>query len=371
MTSEILIGVIIGVLTSATQSIGLTLQRKSHLLSCPRSGRIVFRLGLLLFIASNLIGSAIQIKTLPLIILSPLQSIGLVFNSIFASLILNEAFTRINLVGTVLILIGALFIGYFNNLSEDSHLSNDKLFELLTRPAFLKWFCFVNVFVLSAVALITLFRKNHSNSQHYIMRNFHCIRSVLFGCYSGVLSSNSLLFAKVSLDLALNVIKTPKMLIDIRILSTVALFVSMAVLQLVFLNKGLKHISTSILYPLIFCVYNFVNIVNDLVFFDQTANTTQLTYIIIGTLFVLAGVYLLSYTHDLTVRKDEEETECQYGATSCASGNSDSNSDEDEEAMTHYSHLLPKRNDSKFSKRDISFGQMELLSQLELLKSSE
>lgn len=369
MTSEIILGIIIGILTSATQSIGLTLQRKSHLIASPRSAKIVFKLGLFLFIISNLIGSTIQIKTLPLIILSPLQSIGLIFNSVFASLILNESFTRINFVGTVLILIGALFIGYFNNLTDDSHLSNDEIFQLLGRGVFINWFLFVNIFVLLVIGLLTVSKsRSKSASEHYyLIRNFHCIRSVLFACYSGVLSSNSLLFAKISLELALNVIKTPHKLLDIKIWSMVAGFISMAVLQLVFLNKGLKHLSTSILYPLIFCVYNFINILNDLIFFDQSVNSRQLMFIFIGTLFVLFGVFLLSYTQEISIRREDTEAECQYGPVS--SGGSDTNSEEEEERFTEYSQLVPKKKRALNGKRTLSFEQTELLSQLEQLKA--
>jgi magnesium transporter len=41
-------------------------------------------LGMLMFVVSNLVGSTIQITTLPLPVLSTLQASGLVFNTAFA-----------------------------------------------------------------------------------------------------------------------------------------------------------------------------------------------------------------------------------------------------------------------------------------------
>lgn len=93
---------------------------------------------MLLFIVSNILGSSIQITTLPLVILSPLQASGLVFNSICATLILAEPFTRLSLVGTILVCGGAALIAAFGALKESAH-SLDELLELLGKPGFLVW----------------------------------------------------------------------------------------------------------------------------------------------------------------------------------------------------------------------------------------
>ena len=66
---------------------GLTLQRKSHILEDekvphdvrrPPHRRRRWQLGMAMFIVSNLVGSTIQITTLPLPVLSTLQASGLV-----------------------------------------------------------------------------------------------------------------------------------------------------------------------------------------------------------------------------------------------------------------------------------------------------
>ena len=77
-----------GLLSACIQSVGLTLQRKSHLLEEERieledSGYIsrpVYRrrrwqVGMLMFLIANIFGSTIQITTLPLPVLSTLQAV--------------------------------------------------------------------------------------------------------------------------------------------------------------------------------------------------------------------------------------------------------------------------------------------------------
>jgi hypothetical protein len=93
---------------------------------------------MLLFIVANILGSSVQITTLPLVILSPLQASGLVFNSICATLILSEPFTRYSLIGTILVSIGAALIAVFGALEEPAH-SLDELLELFVRKIFILW----------------------------------------------------------------------------------------------------------------------------------------------------------------------------------------------------------------------------------------
>ena len=78
------IGVLVGLISTSVQSIGLTLQRKSHLLEekkddaydrRPPYKRRRWQIGMLMFIVANLVGSSIQITTLPLPVLSTLQAV--------------------------------------------------------------------------------------------------------------------------------------------------------------------------------------------------------------------------------------------------------------------------------------------------------
>lgn len=76
---------IVGLVSTSLQAIGLTLQRKSHLLEDekpiyegrrPPYKRRRWQLGMGMFVSSNIVGSTIQITTLPLPVLSTLQAVS-------------------------------------------------------------------------------------------------------------------------------------------------------------------------------------------------------------------------------------------------------------------------------------------------------
>lgn len=64
-----------------------------------------------------------------------------------------------------------------------------------------------------------------------------------------------------------------------------------------YLNSGLRLCSTTILYPLVFCIYNIVSILDGLIYYQQTSRLTplQITFVAIGTAILLSGVLSLSW----------------------------------------------------------------------------
>ncbi|KAF9109334.1 hypothetical protein BGX27_007740 [Mortierella sp. AM989] len=102
------IGISIAVATSFIQSLGLTIQRKSHVLNeaihpkelrrqaCQRP---LWHLGFHTYILSNLTGTIFSIGYLPVIILAPLGAVTLVFNALFARLLLGDHFSRQSAIG--------------------------------------------------------------------------------------------------------------------------------------------------------------------------------------------------------------------------------------------------------------------------------
>ena len=64
-----------------------------------------------------------------------------------------------------------------------------------------------------------------------------------------------------------------------------------------YLNNGLRLCSTTILYPLVFCIYNIISILDGLIYYQQTSRLTplQITFVAIGTVILLTGVLSLSW----------------------------------------------------------------------------
>lgn len=401
MVNNIVIGCLVGVVSSATQSIGLTLQRKSHMEASdgpsrgPVHRRGLWRIGLMLFLLSNVLGSTVQITTLPLIVLSPLQAIGLVFNSICASVILEEKFIPISLVGTILVAVGALVIAGFGAIPEPKN-DLDKLLFLLHRRQFIIWMTLSLTIVcclLIFIRMITVFNCHHTygssistpawhtannsnvfhnhhqhhNNNHYyhhrhsascsttaiatgspagppagpssatlsggILSDFknvttdtiskifmatktlshfvprpHTLKGLLYGVVSGILSAHSLLMAKSAVELLVaGVSDRWKDYFRWQSWVIVCMFLIFALLQLYFLNCGLRLCSTSILYPLVFCIFNITAILNGLIYFQQASLLTylQISMVGFGTFLVLLGVLCLSWRLELRANGGE------------------------------------------------------------------
>lgn len=295
----------------------MTLQRKSHLLEDekrdkyhsiadhnqdvpsyrPAYRRRRWQIGMGLFVISNLVGSTIQITTLPLPVLSTLQASGLVFNTVCASIVLHEPFTKWSLIGTALVAGGALLIALFGALAESSH-TLAQLLVLLGRKQFLLWM--FGTFLIIAFVLLGMFvlDRIHPHSHTHGLR---LARGFAFGGISAILSAHSLLVAKSAVELLVRTIvdKSNQFNRWESWLILLALFF-FALTQLYFLHRGLKLVSTSILYPFVFCVYNIIAILDGLIYFDQSSRISPLHsgLIALGTFVLLSGVLALSWRMD-------------------------------------------------------------------------
>lgn len=220
-----------------------------------------------MFIVANLLGSSIQISTLPLPVLSTLQAAGLVFNSICATIILSEPFTKWSLWGTVLVSGGAVLIGIFGAIPSPAH-SLRELMELMGRWQFILWMAFQAVLVLTIAIGVDLIGYLTSLSQN---AKFRFARGLAYGGVSGILSAHSLLLAKSAVELLLRTLSDgDNQFVYWQSWVIVLGLVALALSQLYYLHRGLKLISTSVLYPLVFCIYNIIAILDGLIYFNQT-----------------------------------------------------------------------------------------------------
>lgn len=246
----------------------------------------------------------------------PSPQSGLVFNAIFATLILSEPFTQLFLFGTILVFIGAVLIATYGAIPEPSH-SLDDLLVLLGRPAFLAWLAVTFFIVLATIAFLRLVKTNmffaarnktplfqnptpedeeDLSNAHYESPRMKLLRGLLYGLINGILAAHSLLVAKSAVELLVctffdgnNQFNRWQSWAILLSLGTLAL------VQLYYMNCGLKLCSTVVLYPFCFCVYNVVVILDGLIYFHQGARLSPLSAVLItlGTVILLLGVLLL------------------------------------------------------------------------------
>ncbi|KAK0112886.1 hypothetical protein ONS95_014607 [Cadophora gregata] len=354
---SVAIGILVGLISTSVQSLGLTLQRKSHLLEDekdpydvrrPPYRRRRWQLGMGMFIISNIVGSTIQITTLPLPVLSTLQASGLVFNSICATLILGEPFTRWSLGGTLLVSSGAVLIAIFGAIPEPAH-SLDQLLQLLGRRTFVIWMILQLILVLAVIAVAGFLARIPSISSTPRIRLF---RGLAYGSISGILSAHSLLVAKSAVELLVRtIIDRINQFNRWQSWAILLSLVTLALTQLYYLHRGLKLVSTSVLYPLVFCIYNIIAILDGLIYFKQTDRLTvlQACLIALGTVILLSGVLALSW------RLSDEQTPSAVSQSALAPGlgfvedtDNDESSDSlnaDEEAAIGAEHQALLRNE--------------------------
>lgn len=310
----ITVGIIVGLLSTCIQSFGLTLQRKSHILEdekedCeirrPAYRRRRWQIGMFLFLIANIVGSSIQITTLPLPLLSTLQASGLVFNSILATLLLHEPWTRRTIYGTILVAGGAAMISFFSAIPEPSR-GLRELLELLMVRAFLIWF-FLSLFLVIVMLMADLVMRKFvrdTESPRLLL-----IRGMSYGAISGILSAHALLLAKSTVGLIVrSVADRQNQFSNYHSWLLLLAFLVLALSQLYYLHLGLRLVSTSILYPFVFCIYNIVAILDGLIYFRQMDRLPPLHagLIALGTVILLAGVLALSWRLEDPEEEDQE-----------------------------------------------------------------
>ena len=155
----------IGLVASLIQSLGLTMQRRSHVQNqrLPETERqSVWRrpmwiAGFVVFLSANISGTLFQIGTLPVVILAPLGAVSLLYNALLARVMLDAIFSWHMLTGTCLIALGAIMVGYFGAVPH-APLTLAELMELYKRPPFVA-IALVYTLVLATILAIAHFTE--------------------------------------------------------------------------------------------------------------------------------------------------------------------------------------------------------------------
>ncbi|KAI8967134.1 hypothetical protein BDF20DRAFT_830065 [Mycotypha africana] len=299
-----------------TQAFGLSLQRKYHVLSNNNNNsrkrktgalykRPLWISGFLIYTLSTLVGSTCTIGYLPIVILAPVGAMGLVFNAIFAKLILGDPFTRKTLLGTAWIALGAGLIAGFGTTPEAKHTLKD-LMTLYKRPSFIIYFSVVEVFTIVGLGMTHLIEYIlHSRQQSkwwWALQhpNIKTWLGISYGVFGANISSQAMLFAKSGLELLiLTLFHGENQFIYPLTWVIVLALIFTALLQLYYLNRGVQLCDTIILVPLNFCSFNVSCLFNGLFYYNQwdSLGWWPLMAVLMGICVLIHGVLLISFHH--------------------------------------------------------------------------
>jgi len=131
---------------------------------------------------------------LPIIVLAPLATAGLVFNAMFACFLVGESFTFGDLVGTVACTIGSALVSIFGYVRQDDLPLQSQL-RLLARPKFVQFIVGEGLVMLSLYAYAVLnerrVSRNVADSAGPKLR-----AGLIFAILSGISCSQTFLLGK-------------------------------------------------------------------------------------------------------------------------------------------------------------------------------
>jgi len=359
----LIIGVISSILTSLFQSLGLILQRKHHRdnqkltedLQKSELHSLTWMSGLILFILSQLVGSVIAIGSLPVLVLAPLSSNTIVFNAIFAAVLLGEVFGLAQGVGSVLVAVGSTMVILFGYMDEPD-LSLKLILENLSGRWFQIWvevqFVVLAALLIAAWKTKTLWKqqlqehslhraqsqqqqqllqqeeqvaKHHSSFHHpspgdefvetlstnlsqsglFLQRAMslpplpqsNLALGCIFAVMTGMLSAQSFLTGKFAVELA------KVSLLDkenqFHYLGSYVIYGIMgvyAVVNIVTMNEAMKFYDMTLLVPLSFAVFVVFSTMNTLTFYDdwKSIPLVRIIAVLASLLVVLLGVATLA-----------------------------------------------------------------------------
>ncbi|CAO3615889.1 unnamed protein product [Mucor hiemalis] len=316
------IGIFVSLGASFMDALGLNILKLDHVKEAKRNedqqrgdcGRPLWHLGLYTYIASQLIGSTIALNYLKTQWVAPLGSVALIFNFIFAKLLVNTKITRKDVLGTCVVVASVIWIvvfgGMYNGEDPEENISLESLKVLFVRPIFIIYFSILNI-----VAFGGLFISIWSNwaisdetrkSKSQIFANMNQkkmkhIVGLMFSIEGGLLASETLLLAKSGVKLFTLSIKSQVNQFNDNASRFIllALLVT-AILQVYCLNTALKLYSSVVVVPVFYGTYTALGLVNTIIYLDEIGNYPPwaIALVFVGIGVLIYGVFLLSSKPD-------------------------------------------------------------------------
>ncbi|CAG8541136.1 27899_t:CDS:2, partial [Racocetra persica] len=310
--SEILnfvIGFLVSFAASIMNAAGLNLLKLDHvknLYKPPESqrhecGRPLWHFGLYLYIISQLVGSTIALNYLKAQWVAPLGSISLIFNFVFARMLVGTSITRADIIGTFVVIISVIWIVVFGGMTgqDDENLTLEKLKSLMTRPLFIVYFSFLDIltFALFGVALYCywILQDEQRKMRDSFFKGIETKRlkktvGMTMAGVGGLIASQTLLLAKSGVKLFyISVTISNQFTDNLSYFILVGLLVT-AILQVYCLNTALKLHDSVLVVPMFYGFYTAMGLVNSMIYLDEIS-----TYPLWALLLVTIGIATLVY----------------------------------------------------------------------------
>ncbi|KZT43473.1 hypothetical protein SISSUDRAFT_1057486 [Sistotremastrum suecicum HHB10207 ss-3] len=335
-----IIGFAIILAASLLNASGLNLTKLDHIRTSalPKSARRsdwarpLWILGMFLYVVSQLVGKYV----------APLGSTSLIFNFIFASLLLGTPVTKTDVYGTLVIVVGVIGIVSFGSVNSglETDMSLARLSKLWGRPGWILFLLFMSAAIFLAYTVIGqldavlnfraelnsepqltalpfnagrvararhtwnrwMFRlreKLEERTSYMDDKNLAWNIGVGWACIGGFLAGGCLVFAKAGVKLisgSLSLQNEGSQFVHPAAIITFIYLAITAVFQIVCLNRGLKAYDPTLVVPVFYGLYTASGFLDSLIFNNETDAYQGWTLFFIGVsiLILIGGVVLLT-----------------------------------------------------------------------------
>ncbi|KAI8642785.1 magnesium transporter NIPA-domain-containing protein [Parasitella parasitica] len=325
------IGVFVSLAASFMDALGLNVLKLDHVKEARRDkehqrgdcGRPLWHLGLYTYIASQLIGSTIALNYLKTQWVAPLGSVALIFNFVFAKILVNTKITRKDVLGTCVVVASVIWIvvfgGMYNGEDPEEQISVESLKVLFVRPIFIIYFSALNIIAFGGLFIsiwsnwaisdetrkkkIQLFANMNQKKMKHIV-------GLMFSIEGGVLASETLLLAKSGVKLFTLSIKSQVNQFNDNASRFILLALLItAILQVYCLNTALKLYSSVVVVPVFYGTYTALGLVNTIIYLDEIGNYPPwaIVLVFVGIGVLIYGVFLLSSKPDPAAHLSDDE----------------------------------------------------------------
>ncbi|KAI8389318.1 magnesium transporter NIPA-domain-containing protein [Blakeslea trispora] len=295
------IGVFVSLGASFMDALGLNILKVDHVKESKRSqdqqrgdcGRPLWHLGLYTYIASQLIGSTIALNYLKTQWVAPLGSVALIFNFIFAKLLVNTKITRKDVLGTCVVIASVIWIVVFGGIAL-----NIIAFGGL----------FISIWSNWAISDESRKRKSQIFSGMN-QKKMKRVVGLMFSTEGGVLASETLLLAKSGVKLfTLSVSSQVNQFNDNASRFILLALLVTAILQVYCLNTALKLYTSVVVVPVFYGTYTALGLVNTIIYLDEISNYPPwaIALVFVGIGVLIYGVFLLSSKPDPTSQHQDD-----------------------------------------------------------------
>ncbi|ORX95453.1 hypothetical protein K493DRAFT_219136 [Basidiobolus meristosporus CBS 931.73] len=307
--SNYVIGFTVSLCASIADAFGANLMKRDHARNealPPEQRKHEFlrwgwHLGLLCYVGSQVVGSTIALNFLKTQWVAPLGSAALIFNFIFARLLVGTPITKSDLYGTAIVICSVVWVVVFGGLGKDDDCN---VLNITTLGSFA-----------FAVYVKRLMNNKEKKQKIRLFRSMETIRllrliGMCFACIGGLFASETLLLAKSGIRLLVISISSENQFTDGLSIAIVIGLIFTAVLQLYCLNNALKYANSVVVVPLFYCFYTCVGLFNTCVYLNQfeTYPWWVLLLILVGVVILVFGVRLLSQSKT----QDQHHIELSY-----------------------------------------------------------